>query len=92
MCFTPDFAGQDVSKVKAWTDAHQVTLSTKEESDVSKSEGAVLTQAPVAAPGPYGRHIDGRETADPLRRNKDSESIMKSLRIQRPRHPYLRHG
>jgi beta-lactam-binding protein with PASTA domain len=44
----PDFSGLDISKVKEWATAHQVTLSTKEESDVSKPEGAVLTQAPVA--------------------------------------------
>jgi serine/threonine-protein kinase len=44
----PDFVGQDLSKAKDWTAAHQMSVSMREEADISKPDGQVLVQSPTA--------------------------------------------
>ena len=44
----PDFVGDTAAKAGTWTAAHQVIISTREESDVGKPEGIVIMQSPTA--------------------------------------------
>jgi serine/threonine-protein kinase len=44
----PDFVGENISKAKEWTTAHQMSVSLREEADISKSDGEVLMQSPTA--------------------------------------------
>jgi eukaryotic-like serine/threonine-protein kinase len=44
----PDFVGRSIVEVKSWANTNQVQLSVREESDLSKSNGEILMQAPVA--------------------------------------------
>lgn len=44
----PDFGGKNLGDVKAWASAHQVTVSVREESDISKQPGEIITQSPTA--------------------------------------------
>ncbi len=43
----PDFVGESVSKAKEWTSSHQILVSMRDEADISKREGEVLTQSPT---------------------------------------------
>jgi len=43
----PDFVGQDLSKAGDWTAAHRMSVSMREESDISKPDGQVLAQSPT---------------------------------------------
>jgi serine/threonine-protein kinase len=45
---TPDFVGRSLQKAKEWTSSHQVSLTEREETDLSKPEGEVLLQSPTA--------------------------------------------
>ncbi len=44
----PDFLGGSVNSAKAWADEHLISVSIKEETDISKAEGEVLMQSPSA--------------------------------------------
>jgi eukaryotic-like serine/threonine-protein kinase len=45
---TPDFVGKNVNDVKAWAASHQIPVVTREENDLGKGAGEVLTQSPAA--------------------------------------------
>ena len=38
----PDFVGRTISDVKKWAAAQQMTVSTKEENDISRGPGEIL--------------------------------------------------
>jgi serine/threonine-protein kinase len=44
----PDFGGQNISAAKEWTAAHQVSISMRDESDISRADGEILMQSPTA--------------------------------------------
>jgi serine/threonine-protein kinase len=44
----PDFVGETLSKAKDWTASHQMSVSTREEADISKADGEILMQSPTA--------------------------------------------
>lgn len=44
----PDFTSENVSKARAWAEQNQMPISVKEESNISRSEGEVLLQSPIA--------------------------------------------
>src|SRR5439155_12602621 len=43
----PDFVGETLAKAKEWTGTHQMSLSTREEADISKADGEILMQSPT---------------------------------------------
>jgi len=43
----PDFVGENMSKAKDWTASHQMSVSVREEADISKTEGEILMQSPT---------------------------------------------
>ena len=43
----PDFVGEKLDKAKDWTVAHQISISAREEADISKTDGEVLMQSPT---------------------------------------------
>jgi len=43
----PDFVGENLSKVKDWAGAHNMPVSTREEADISRTDGEILQQAPT---------------------------------------------
>ncbi len=43
----PDFVGENLSKAKDWTGTHQMSVSTREEADISKTDGEILMQSPT---------------------------------------------
>jgi serine/threonine-protein kinase len=45
---SPDFVGKNISDAKAWAAQHQVTVSVREENDITRGQGEVLMQSPVA--------------------------------------------
>lgn len=44
----PDFVGKTISKAKEWATSHQVTVSQREEADISRQEDEILMQSPTA--------------------------------------------
>ena len=44
---TPDFSGKLLPDVKRWAESQQVSVSVREEDDISKAAGEVLQQLPV---------------------------------------------
>lgn len=43
----PDFVGKTLDEVKRWGAEHQIPITVKEESDISKTTGEILMQSPV---------------------------------------------
>ncbi len=43
----PDFVGEKLAKAKEWASAHQMSVSMREEADISKSDGEILMQSPT---------------------------------------------
>ncbi len=43
----PDFVGKNIREAKSWAASHEVTLTTREEADMNKSQGEILMQAPT---------------------------------------------
>jgi beta-lactam-binding protein with PASTA domain len=43
----PDFVGENVSKAKDWAGSHQMSVSLREEADISKADAEVLMQSPT---------------------------------------------
>ncbi len=43
----PDFVGESLAKAKEWTGSHQMSISTREEADISKPDGEILVQSPT---------------------------------------------
>ena len=44
----PDFVGQDLAKAKEWAAAHQMSVSMREEANISRPDGEILLQSPTA--------------------------------------------
>jgi serine/threonine-protein kinase len=44
----PDFSGHSLDKAKEWAAAHQVPVSTRDESDISRPDLDILMQSPTA--------------------------------------------
>lgn len=44
----PDFTSENVSKAKAWAEQHRIPISIKEENNISRADGEVLLQSPIA--------------------------------------------
>ncbi len=43
----PDFVGETLAKAKNWTGSHQMSISMREEADISKPDGSILVQSPT---------------------------------------------
>ncbi len=44
----PDFVDENVSKAKDWAASRQMSVSVREEADISKADGQILMQSPTA--------------------------------------------
>lgn len=44
----PDFIGESLAKTKEWATSHQISVTVREEADISKPEGEVIMQSPTA--------------------------------------------
>ena len=45
---TPDFIGKQLADLKSWAATHQVTVSVREDNDITRAAGEVISQAPTA--------------------------------------------
>lgn len=44
----PDFVGHPLDDAKTWTTSHQISISVREETDISKPQGQITMQSPTA--------------------------------------------
>jgi eukaryotic-like serine/threonine-protein kinase len=44
----PDFVGKSLAEAKKWAASHQVAVSLREENDISRGDGEILSQSPTA--------------------------------------------